>query len=1052
MMASALNIQEVCSILNRIIKRQKNGQPFSQFDEEWRNMLEIPEAHELLSPDVSVPCQTTKWNDYQEESTYAGPALPRNHIYGAWPSKEDYLRFHYLALREDATSPLRSGLAFFRDHTSMDEDSNIYIYSKVHFCGLILATIGVAFRVTFSTERSGKKIRWQQSKRLQQGTLVAISTERDMFSTVCKCAIVAARPYEGGLDQDPPTVDLFWAVEDEAVLDPSESYIMLEARSGYYEAYRHVLKGIQDVAMESFSLGKHIVNLDNDISPPAYLQSNPFINLTTFVPNTEPHASLENVDILAKPLPLLRGSLMDTSQWSACKRMMTKALAIVQGPPGTGKTFTSVETLKALIGKSDSNVIMVAAQTNHALDQLLNHIIKFEPNIIRLGGRCSKNNVEIFKRTLYELREEHQKEVPDGNRGLAMATRELEARKLSLKASLGPFLSRELLDVESLLQHDCITQKQADSLSEDGWVNADAIDGVKASPLLTWLAQSGLMALPKTPQLNHRFPEEEEELDMSPSEEVEDLEGGQHNKDNTMDALKGELIFFRRTQTGNANSYNASKCFRLLQTKCNLYDIPQTMRGAIYRFWEKKVDASAIKKMRDALKEYNRTVQALQCTKALCNIRLIKHLGIKVVGCTTTGLSKYRGLISALKPKILLIEEAAETLEGNVVAGQIDSLEQMILVGDHKQLRANATVSALEESPYYLNISMFERLVSNGMEYTMLNRQRRMVPQVRELLCIEPKPFYKYLHDHESVLDPANRPPVPGMGNCNLYFFHHQWPEARDASLSIYNLDEAEMIAGFFHYLVLSGTDPAKITVLTFYNGQRKTIVKELRKKPIASNFFNIFTVDSYQGEENDIIILSMVRSNDFASIGFLKNQNRVVVALSRARRGLYLFGNAACLIAEEGGDEFLSNRPGLYRDIIYHMNKTDTLDVNLGLPITCVKHGRRLYIGEADDWIETNGGCQQRCDTILPCGHSCPATCHVFSHDTLVCPETCPNTLDCGHSCSEFCGNQCKCDQCCFKQTHFKEDIRISDMHVSVSADATLVHRTKWLREQDHY
>ena len=57
-----------------------------------------------------------------------------------------------------------------------------------------------------------------------------------------------------------------------------------------------------------------------------------------------------------------------------------------------------------------------------------------------------------------------------------------------------------------------------------------------------------------------------------------------------------------------------------------------------------------------------------------------------------------------------------------------------------------------------------------------------------------------------------------------------------------------------------------------------------------------VTTVDNYQGEENDIVILSLVRSNHHDNIGFLKASNRVCVALSRARHGMFIFGNASCL------------------------------------------------------------------------------------------------------------------------------------------------------------
>jgi helicase required for RNAi-mediated heterochromatin assembly 1 len=70
----------------------------------------------------------------------------------------------------------------------------------------------------------------------------------------------------------------------------------------------------------------------------------------------------------------------------------------------------------------------------------------------------------------------------------------------------------------------------------------------------------------------------------------------------------------------------------------------------------------------------------------------------KVIGMTTTGLSKYRGLVASLKPRVVLIEEAAETLEGLVMAACVESLEHLILVGDHKQLRGHCSVQSWRES------------------------------------------------------------------------------------------------------------------------------------------------------------------------------------------------------------------------------------------------------------------------------------------------------------------------------------------------------------------
>ena len=111
------------------------------------------------------------------------------------------------------------------------------------------AKAGIAFRIEFSTEKSEKKIRWQQSKRLVAGTIVALSPHSDAFASICKICIVADRPIEG-LEQNPPQIDLFWGDIDDAAFDPLDKYIMVEARSGYFEASRHMLVALQKLMTE----------------------------------------------------------------------------------------------------------------------------------------------------------------------------------------------------------------------------------------------------------------------------------------------------------------------------------------------------------------------------------------------------------------------------------------------------------------------------------------------------------------------------------------------------------------------------------------------------------------------------------------------------------------------------------------------------------------------------------------------------------------------------------------------------------------------------------
>lgn len=208
------------------------------------------------------------------------------------------------------------------------------------------------------------------------------------------------------------------------------------------------------------------------------------------------------------------------------------------------------------------------------------------------------------------------------------------------------------------------------------------------------------------------------------------------------------------------------------------------------------------------------------------------------------------------------------------------------------------------------------------------------------------------------------------------------------------------------------------MTQKQFYNGQKSTVIQELNALGVLNDVrpFNVFTVDSYQGEENDIILLSLVRSNRDLSIGFLDSKNRLVVALSRARRGLYVFGNAATLgPAETNEDLGHQGREPLWYPLIKEMTSQCRLDMDGGLPVTCSRHGKvtRLYEPKHFDQVFA-GGCDQMCvGAILPCGHPCKSACHPLDHTKVRCKQACMRTLTCGHKCSNVCTDKCYCVAC---------------------------------------
>ena len=103
-------------------------------------------------------------------------------------------------------------------------------------------------------------------------------------------------------------------------------------------------------------------------------------------------------------------------------------------------------------------------------------------------------------------------------------------------------------------------------------------------------------------------------------------------------------------------------------------------------------------------------------------------------------------------------------------------------------------------------------------------------------------------------------------------------------------MGEAEYAIALFQYMVLIGYPPEKISILTTYNGQKELLLDILSQRCGAGTALAgmaVSTVDQYQGQQNDFIILSLVRTK---AVGHLRDIRRLVVAVSRARLGLYVF------------------------------------------------------------------------------------------------------------------------------------------------------------------
>lgn len=871
------------------------------------------------------------------------------------------------------------------------------------------STRGVALRVTFSTFRAQKKIIWEQSKRLISGSLVVLTPASDMFQNKAIVATVAARPL-ALVNHDSPELDLFIACASDLEIDPAMKFVMVEERSGYFEAERHTLLALQKIATEPFPLSEHLVKVEPSVEAPNYVKDKQNMDLTSVFVNNK-HETYESIDML-RAWPDQPQSDLDKSQTAALRRILTKKLAIVQGPPGTGKTFVSVQGIKIMLAnmKHGDPPIIVTCQTNHALDQLLRHIAAFEESFVRLGGR-SKDRDVVKMRTLFEVRKSQSSNALAGSAG-AGARKKMRDLEKEIVEILKPLqaLEKQAIDHRVFEHFGLITTEQVASLESGAsqWVQTTLGDPNR-SPLTVWIGR-GLEHVPHPKESHQDFGFDFEEADLE-YEQLKEIEAENFAKDDEeIDELKGVSYDIADHFTGRKVVGMTEKKVKDYLKEKDFWKIPENVRGAVYRHLQAEMKKHIRDKLREKVKAYDQQSFLRRIGGWENDENILREQ--KIIGLTTTGLSKYRGLIAALQPRIVLIEEAAETLEAPVIAACVPSLHQLILVGDHQQLRPHCHVKDHEDQPYFLNISLFERMVTNGVEFDTLSKQRRMIPEIRRLLY----PIYgNLIQDHASVSNPANRPDVPGMGGINSFFFSHQWPETRDNQMSCVNADEADMITGFVEYLVYNGLESEDITVLTFYNGQRKRVLSSLRRSPTLDNRrFNVVTVDSYQGEENKVVILSLVRSNDKNQIGFLGVENRVCVALSRAQCGFYIFGNGMLL--------YRSNSTKLWKNVIEIIGGSkrkaerpsiEPTRIAEKLPLHCRNHHQLTEIEDASDWEKIMGGCEKKCEAALPCGHLCPLSCHPFDHFGVLCHHNCERTLTCGHKCNALCGQTCVCNAC---------------------------------------
>lgn len=675
-------------------------------------------------------------------------------------------------------------------------------------------------------------------------------------------------------------------------------------------------------------------------------------------------------------------SSLDDAQRLSTLNALGSGLALIQGPPGTGKSYTGVAIIKTLLKNrvvAKLGPIICVCYTNHALDQLLEHLVKDGvEQLIRLGSR-SKSEV-LQDLNLHHISKELKATKTEGYEKyllyekLDIVLDEIEELMPGLRDQGSWRNVKEYLEDH---QNDHFNQLFGDGVDEDGFRE---VRGKKFSILNSWVKGA-----PKRVVTTRPVP---------------------------------ELL------------------------NANLNGMSSLERTALHRYWVQQSTVELNRRFLHLLDSYSDiTVSLKKCHQELdlrCllrahiigvtttglarNLEILRRVGAKVVVVEEAGEILEAHTLTALLPSV----------EHAILIGDHEQLRPQI---NNYEFQYDNPRGA----KFSLDISLFERLVhpQSGflkLPYSSLEVQRRMHPSIAELVR---STLYPKLQDHESVFD---HPEVCGMRKRLFWLDHDEKEDSSPSdpaqSFSKTNAWEVEMTAALVSHLVRQGVYRNEdIAVLTPYLGQLQKLKQRLRssfalvvgdrdleelqtkgleddsgeenmenegniQKTTLLNAVRIASVDNFQGEEAKVIVISLVRSNDERRCGFLKTSNRINVLLSRARHGMYIIGNTNT-----------ARSVPMWDKVITILEKGGNVGQNLQL--CCPRHEETpIEVSKPDDFsiFSPEGGCNKKCISQLSCGHACTNKCHSEPlHNAVRCLRRCQRIKKgCDHACPKVCGDPC--------------------------------------------
>jgi hypothetical protein len=525
-------------------------------------------------------------------------------------------------------------------------------------------------------------------------------------------------------------------------------------------------------------------------------------------------------------------------------------LGLLQGPPGTGKTRFIASFVHWLVTSGGARRVLIASQSHEAVNNAIEALVSLfktlggDPSLLRIGSKGITSKIRPYH--TQALRERYQQRFEGA----------IKVRVMKLTSSMGVnrALSADVFEIDRTL-------------------------GLAATRLEHWEA---LINGTKNPDDNQRFSDSWRQSANAFRQAAQALCG--RTVDPRMAKQELEAIFEGQLQK---------------HKECS----PSDLRNA-------RLAVEFARDWRDSLASPHRNFEEF----------LAKTRTILTATCVGVGQTKIR--MDASHFDWVIIDEAARCTPGELaVPAQLG--RRVLLVGDHLQLNPMIGQELVErlhdEFPRTARAELlksdFERAFASSYgaaQGRALNEQYRMHPAICDMVSnvfyephhvrLQTSPDRHAVSLFDSYGAPPLRVPITWIDTSRA---EDSYERQRENDTTYWNLAEARTVMKVLELIAARSDlvdaleaedDESPIGIITMYSGQKEVLEASFGRQAWEARFrrlVRIDTVDAYQGKENALVIVSLVRANRHHQAGHVSASHRCNVAVSRARDRLILVGAA---------------------------------------------------------------------------------------------------------------------------------------------------------------